>query len=291
MPKLIIDEAAQKLAAKKLAGAPLYAGPGGELMDHGVVDLVDDGGEHAWQPGGDRTRALALAVEACHDMVASATAVLNARSSRMRAIKAMVVPACNLMDAVHRLHGLLNDQACRDNRNTWPPNDRSTYREAARRLRRTHLRGPVRTARNKVGAHLDPDVYDQRVVLSLDDLMAAFGDCLMVLLLALNHGSVCFSWVRSLGSLPTGEPVVETMFSYPMVVRWVTDASGNVVDVFGFGRLAADPLNELQEHVVNAASMYNSLAELDETTVSPMWVKIGGHVGGLDAAKLAGPLK
>lgn len=291
MPRLIIDEVAQQLAAEKLSGAPLYAGRGGELMDPGVIDLVDDGGEHAWQPGGERTRALALGVEACHDMVASATAVLNARSGRRRAIKAMAVPTCNLMDSVNRLHQLLNDQECRDNRNTWPLKDRTTYRESARRLRRTHLRGPVRTARNKLGAHLDPDVYDQPIVLSLDDVMSAFGDCLMVLLLALNHGSKSFSWIRSLGSLPTGEPVVETMFSYPMVVRWVTDAGGNVIDVFGFGRLAADPLNELQEHILSAASMYNNLAELDEATVSRIWVKIGGHVGSLDAAKLAGPLK
>ncbi len=80
------------------------------------------------------------------------------------------------------------------------------------------------------------------------------------------------------------------MFSYPMVVRWVTDADGKVLDV-GVGQLAADPLNELQEQVLNAASVYNNLTELDETTMPPIWVEIGGHVAGLDTAKLAGPLR
>jgi hypothetical protein len=84
-------------------------------------------------------------------------------------------------------------------------------------------------------------LYHQRVQIALDDVLAVVGDSLLLLLLGSNYPSHKFSWIRSVGSTPDGKfRIVETMFSYPVALRWVTDVDGRVVDV-GRLLLAADP--------------------------------------------------
>ena len=230
MTKLVMDEAAMQLAAEKLGGQPIYDGPGGSMLEPGVVELDDEGAAGRWQPADRRTKRLTLGVEAYQDVVFHGERVLAA-SKNGRALRAMVVPTCNLMDKTDQLLAELNGVEQRAMRNAWRPNDQTTYREAGRRLRKAHLNGPVRAARDKVGAHLDEDAYEQRITVALKEILSAVGDSLILLLLALNHESQSFAWIRSLGASPDGlHLVVETMFSYPIAVRWLTDSDGRVVE-------------------------------------------------------------
>jgi hypothetical protein len=96
----------------------------------------------------------------------------------------------------------------------------------------------------------------------LDDVLAVIGDSLALLLLAANYPSHRFSWIRSLGSTPDGSlRVVETMFSYPVALRWLTDADGRVVDV-GHLLLAVDPRHEIRAASLALASAYNKMTSL-----------------------------
>jgi hypothetical protein len=95
----------------------------------------------------------------------------------------------------------------------------------------------------------------------------------MVLLVTLNHGSESFSWIRDLGALPDGRRVVETMQSYPIAMRWLTDPEGRVLDV-GCLQLAADPLVQLQDDVLTAVETYNELAQLGGVSAPTICVNI-----------------
>jgi hypothetical protein len=273
MPQLVIDAEAMALAVSKLGGQPIFAGPGGGFLEPGVVELTGDGdeGNAKWQPSDDRTRYLALASEACRDLVHHSGSVLAAAAwDRGRSLRALTVPACSLMDVTSQLVSTLNESEQRAMRAEWPAHDQETYLKAGRRLKK-HLGGSVRTARNKVGAHLDSGAYESPVKLTLDDLLAGIGDCLLLLLLALNHKSHSFAWIRPLGSTLDGERrVVETMFSYPVALRWLTDSNGRVLDV-GFLQLAADPRIEIQDIVLSAATTYNQLAQLEGSSAPQIW--------------------
>ncbi len=290
MSRLIIDEAAQQLAAARLEGKPIFAGPGGGLLELGVVDLVDRGDPEAWQPADQRTKMLTLAIEACRDMVFHAERLLASPGTARRAIKAMAVPACNLVDVSIQLHSALNSREFHAVRTRWPAKDQATYQEASKRLKKQHFAGALRTARNKISAHLDPEVYETGVNLSLNDVLGAIGDALLVLMLALNHRSA-FVWIRFLGTLPSGERVVETMFDYPIATRWLTDLEGKVLDV-GILQLAADPACGLHDEVLQSVTIYNRLTSLDGSSMPKMSVEMRDSATTLpDAVRLAGPMK
>ncbi|HXK16831.1 MAG TPA: hypothetical protein VNG33_03420, partial [Polyangiaceae bacterium] len=234
MTKLILDAAAMELAKRKLKSTPIFAGPSGAFLEPGIVELgVAEGDEEArWQPRDSRTSLLALAGEACRDVEHHANAVLAAPVlERGRALRAMTVPACTLMDVTRQLLAALNGPEQRTMRSKWPQGDQLAYRDAVRRLKKL-VTGPVREARNKLGAHLDTAAYALRVVVNLDDVLEVLRESLLLLLLALNHDSRSFSWIRPLGQSEDGTRcVVETMFSYPVAARWLTDADGRVLDV------------------------------------------------------------
>ena len=201
MPRLILDEQAMQLAMQKLRGQAIYDGPDGEFLKPGLVDLVDEGDDSGgrWQPGDKRTKLLTLGAEACRDVTFHAERVFSDAAQR-RAIRAVIVPTCNLMDTTIQLVAEFNDTESRKMREAWPENDQVTYREAARRLKKKHSTGPVRVARNKMLAHLDPDVYEKPADVDLDDILGALRDSLVVLLLAMNHKSHSFAWIRRVGT-------------------------------------------------------------------------------------------
>ena len=270
VPKLVIDEAALQLVAARISGIPICAGPGGDFLEPGVVDLLEENDNNAWQPGDARTKALTLAVEATRALRFQARPVLEP-GPRGRAVLGLAVPTCNLVDVVLQLCGTLNDEESRKKREGWLAHDQSTYRDGARRLRKKHRDGSVRAARNKLAAHLDAGVYEARVRLTLDQILPVVGDALIVLLVTLNHRSESFSWIRGLGALADGRQVVETMQSYPIAMRWLTDEDGRVLDV-GCLQLAADPLVQLQDDVLTAVETYNELAQLEGVSAPKIWV-------------------
>jgi hypothetical protein len=270
---LVLDESAIALAVSKLDGAPVFAGPGGDLLAPGVIDLVNDEsiGER-WQPGDERTRLLVLGAEACSEVIFCAERLAGPPMQR-RAMKGMVVPVCSLMDVVDALLKSLNDERSRLRRRDWSAED-ETYVGVARRLRKLRLNGPVRRARNRLGAHLDPDAFDEPALLpGMSELLGALGDALVPLMLAFNHGSQAFAWIRGIAqTVGDGFHVVETMFEYPLCVRWITDEVGRVKDV-GLLRLASDPRGPLREEVTKAVAVYNRLATASACGASTIWMR------------------
>jgi hypothetical protein len=262
MAKLILDDAAMQLAMRELAGRPIHAGPGGRLLAPGVIDIMGDDSGHRWRPANARTRLLVLGTEACRDVAFHAPPLANV-NGRARAVKALTVPVCSLMDVVSGLLSQLNDKEWQLARRQWPSSDQDTYKSVGRRLRRKRLTGPVRKVRNKLGAHLDPCAFDDKSLrLPETELLGAMGDALVLLVLALNHPARAFSWVRYLGKTPDGKhECVETMFDYPACVCWLTGTDGHVERV-GPIRLAADPRQELQRDIWSATTVYNQMVAL-----------------------------
>jgi hypothetical protein len=289
VPKLIIDEPTLQMLASKTPGFPIHVGPGGDLLEPGVLDLVEgDEDTGQWQPGDRRTKLVVLGGEACREIVFCAERFEDP-TARRRTLKNLTVPVCNLMDVVSALLSSLNDPESRKTRLAWPFSDQNTYLAAGRRLRKVHSKGRVRKVRHKLGAHLDPDVFDDADVrLKPEDVLSAMGDSLVLFMLALNHKARTFSWIRSLGRSDDGSRlVVETMFDYPICVRWITDANGKVLDLSA-ATLAADPRREIQERIFAGIRAYNELARAAGTRLPSIHTRDTEEVLGEEGARHAG---
>ena len=271
VPKLVIDESTMEMLASKLSEFPIHAGPDGGLLEPGILDLVDDTTAGQWQPGDQRTKLVVLGGEACREIVFCSERFKDP-SAQKRTLKNLTVPVCSLMDVVVALQASLNDRESRETRLAWPSTDQNNYLEAGRRLRKTHYQGPVRKVRHKLGAHLDPKVFDEvDVRLKPEQVLAALGDALVVFMLALNHRARAFSWIRPAGSSKDGSRlVVETMFDYPACVRWETDSDGRVLDVSAVV-LAADPRHEVQDRIFAGIEAYNFLVRSSGARLPQMW--------------------
>lgn len=256
MPQLIIDDAAKQLVLNKLPGQPIFGGPDGGLLAPGVIDPIEDGPEDRWQPNDIRAQGLVLAVEACREIKFQA-ARFNEPGQRRRTVKSLTVPVCALMDVVGRLLTEFNKPEWQATRKAWPRSDRENYGNVSRTFRKKRFKGPVRQVRNTLAAHVTPDALQGSTKLSPDDLLLALGDSLILLILTINHPGA-FTWIRSLGVTPDGgHRVVETMYTYPICVRWLTDMDGYVKDISV--SIAADPVKDLQNQVVEAVVLYNDL--------------------------------
>ncbi|WP_374555477.1 hypothetical protein [Aquitalea pelogenes] len=265
-PKLIIDKDMLEKIASSFNGLPITMGPDGEMLSPGIVDLLDvDNTTSHWTPYDERTRMLVLAIEACRDITFYAEQLIDTKVQR-RAMRAVTVPVCKLMDGTALLLTKMNDVASRETRNQWPITDQKIYNETAKRLRKKHLQGPIRWVRNKIGAHLDTEAFTVGIeYLHLDAIIAAFGDCLLLLTLSMNYPSSWFSWIRQIGASPEGhQRIIETMFEYPICIRWITDIHGHPLGLSS-AILAQDPRCELQDQILEAINSYNKLVKAIET--------------------------
>lgn len=272
MPKLILDDAANRIAMEKLAGRPIFGGPDGGLLSPGIVDLIDEETKvNGWQPADERTRLLVLGGEACRDLVHHADGFAKPETRR-RASKTLSVPVCNLMDVVTKLRAKLNDQECQRGRQTWPRHDQKLYKDVGKRLKKQRLRGPVRTVRNKIAAHLDIEAFDDtRVKLKVEDLLGAMGDALTLLMLCLNHPTHMFAWIRGHGLAEDGQHrLVETMFGFPAAVCWLTDLDGHVEDV-SIVRIAEDPRWEVRTSLLGTIGAYNDMVAATGLPIPKIW--------------------
>jgi len=271
--KLIFDEAAIKLVAAKMQGRPIFMGPGGNLLAPSIVDLLgEEGASDRWQPGNERTRQLVLGGEACRDVLFYLNQFLDPKTRR-RSMNRLAVPLCNLMDVVAKLLAELNDKESRQIREfSWPRQDRDTYQELAKRLKNMRFHSPVRHVRNKLAAHLDVASFVERTPrLKEDDVLRPLGDSVVLLMLSLNYPSHWFCWIRPIGVLEDGKHcAVETMFSYPLCVRWITDLDGHVKDV-GPLVLAADPRHEVQAQIMETVASYNSMVKAVNSGLPPIY--------------------
>ncbi|TLS19110.1 MAG: hypothetical protein FDZ72_05845 [Betaproteobacteria bacterium] len=252
--------------ATSFTGLPITMGPDGKMLAPGIVDLLDaDHTNPSWMPNDDRTSMLVLAAEACRDVTFFSERLIDSKTQR-RAMRGVTVPVCKLMDVTALLMSRMNDKTSRDARAQWPSADQKTYHEVAKRLRKSRLQGPVRWVRNKIGAHLDSEVFTVGTeYLKLDDILGAFGDCVVLLTLSMNYPSSWFSWIRGLGTSSDGQlHIVETMFEYPLCVRWVTDLDGQPLALSRV-MLAEDPRHELQSQMVEATNAYNELVRVTGT--------------------------
>lgn len=276
MAKLIIDEETLKLACSKLGGQPIYSGSDGKFISPGIVDLLANDNRERWQPGDERSQLLVLGGEACRELIFQAERIKD-KNSRNRVIKSMTVPLCSLMDQIHQLMTLLNDEESRTIRSEWPRHDRQTYKDIGRQFRKKRFNGPVRKVRNKLAAHLDSNVFTDQEIrhFSFEEFLKALGDSLILMNLIVNHPNI-FSWIRWMGSSEKEDfHIVETFFGYPICVRWVTDVEGKVIDV-GLLQLADDPRFQIQEYVIQAIKVYNDLVDelgLSRSQVSKIWAR------------------
>jgi hypothetical protein len=262
MARLVLDEAAMALAVKQLPGQPIFSTPGGGLLEPRIIDIIEEKpNPTGWQPLNELSRLLLFGTEPCRDIVFHLDKFMNAQDRR-RAIKAMTIPICTLMDIVGDLLSLLNSQEARRERERWLPGDIATYRDLSRRLRKRHMRGPVREFRNKLGAHVDETVIQSRIPLpSSADILSAYGDSLVLLVLSTNYPSDFFGWIRpGCGSPGPGLASVQTMFSYPLCVEWHVDHNGCVHSV-GPLTLAADPRHEIRKYIFEGIKAYNRMAD------------------------------
>jgi len=271
--KLIFDETAIKLIAEKLPGSPIYAGPDGGLFEPGIVDFLDEEEiSDRWLPGNDRTRHLVLGVEACRDVLFYLTQFIEPKTRR-RAMNRMAVPICSLIDVVVKLLADTNSEHLHHLReSSWPQGDCDTYHTVARRLKKKQHRSPIRRVRNKVAAHLDTDAFVDRIPrLKPDDVLAPLGDCVVLLMLSTNYPSEWFCWIRPVGILEDGKHLaVETMYSYPFCVRWITDMEGHVKDIVSTV-LAADPRHELREQIMKTVGGYNCMVKIVNSKLPTIW--------------------
>ncbi|BBA69302.1 hypothetical protein [Geobacter sulfurreducens] len=272
--KLIFDEATMENLIPKLSGHPIYAAPGGGLFTPGIVDILgEEGTSDRWQPGNDLTRQLVLGAEACRDVLFYINQFLDPKTRR-RAINRMAVPVCSMIDVVLQLLTVTNHEEARKIRdNSWPPHDRDTYQKVARRLRKNKAHRSIRKVRNKIAAHLDSDIFTDRTTrLTPDDILAPLGDCLILLMLSINYPSEWFCWIRPVGLLEDKQHlVVETMYSYPLCIRWISDLEGHVKDVDSM-MIAADPRHELQEPIMETVGTYNSLIKAVNSQLAPIYM-------------------
>lgn len=271
--KLIFDEATMKLIAEKLPGRPIYAGPDGGLFEPGIVDILgEEEPSGRWLPGNDRTRHLVLGVAACRDVLFYLTQFLEPKT-RQRAMNRMAVPICSLIDVVVKLLASTNNtQSHQFRESAWPRGDRDTHHTAAKRLKKMQNRSPIRRVRNKLSAHLDTDAFVEGIPrLKPDDVLAPLGDCVVLLMLSTNYPSEWFHWIRPVGILEDGKHLaVETMNSYPLCVRWITDMEGHVKDLESTV-LAADPRHELRKHIMETVGCYNRMVEIVNSKLQTIW--------------------
>lgn len=175
----------------------------------------------------------------------------------------LAVPLCSLIDVIIKLLAALNYEQSRQIRDSsWTRQDRETYQILAKRLRKMRSNSPVRNVRNKLAAHLDAAAFVENTPrLKPDDILGPLGDCALLLMLSMNYPSHWFCWIRPIGVLEDGKHyAVETMYSYPLCVRWITDLDGHVKDV-GPMMLAADPRHEIQEPIMETVASYNSMVK------------------------------
>jgi len=260
---LIFDEDTIKLIAAKAQGHPVFTGPGGNLLTPGIVDLLsEEGASDRWQPGDDRTRLLVLGGEACRDVLFYMDHFLDPKTQR-RSMNRLAVPLCSLMDVVSKLLAELNDEKSRQVReSSWPRKDCDTYQNLSKRLKKMRLSSSLRHVRNKLAAHLDAAIFAERApCLKPDDILRPLGDCAVLLMLSMNYPSHWFSWIRPIGVLEDGNHyAVETMYSYPLCVRWITDMDGIVTDM-GAMVLATDPRHEIHAQIIETLASYNKMVK------------------------------
>jgi hypothetical protein len=271
--KFSIDEPTLKLISEKLTGQPIYAGTDGALLAPGIIDILsNEETSDKWQPGNARTQQLILGMEACRDVLFYLNQYLEPKT-RKRAMNRMTVPICSLIDVVRQLLAVTNDQQSRNIReSSWPIIDYDTYKISTKRLKKINGRSPVRSVRNKFAAHLDANIFAEKTLsLKPDDILVPFGDCIVLLMLSINYPSEWFQWIRPIGIYNDKKHLaIETIHSYPICVRWITDLEGHAQDVESIV-LAADPRHELQEQIIETISNYNSMIEAVNSKLPPIY--------------------
>lgn len=272
MPKIIIDEDAMKLAHSKLINQPIYSQLSRDCLNSKVIDILDhENTQGKWQPGNKEAQFLLLCVEACKAIVFQAQLFKN-EEFRDRSIRAMTVPLCSLMDETHKLTNSLDkDEESRKERRQWSPDNQKTYKNIGKKFRKKRISGPVREIRNKVAAHLDREIINRKYQLALEDFLFALGDTLILLMLSTNHRNK-FSWIRWISSSQDNTiHIVETLFEYPLCVRWTTNSEGKPVDV-GYPQLVDDPQKYVRDQVAEAIKIFNEMVTISQSSVPTIWV-------------------
>lgn len=192
----LTDEVLEKFIPRQGEGIPVYLDQSEPVLEDPSQKLA----ESHWQPACDTTVKLTRCLEAIRDLT-SAIAPLSVAESPLfekRLIKQLVTPSYNFAIALRDLHNEILS-------NRWKRLSVNEQRRLANRFKLFSKRvptksGPIKTARDKIAAHLDKDVsttgyrkfWDS---FGLSDVLLWMRHCfhLMDALLPLD----IYSWTRS----------------------------------------------------------------------------------------------
>lgn len=244
-------------------GIPVVLNPGGVLLDPGVGGVLDADEDHdRWRPANEAAELLVLGGEACCDVMSLERLFLN-KESRKRATKNLSVPVCNILDVAtsiaHELNGTTDEhrQTSKELRSRWPDADLVVYVDACRRVKKA--RENLRLTRNKLGAHLDQKALRERLrVVAPETVVRAFGDALLVLLVATNYPPSWFSWVRAVGEDPRDFEINATGV---ISTRWRVDDDWPI-PIPTLLTLSADPRSDVRDLLLEGLSAYNRMARV-----------------------------
>ncbi|MCI5161662.1 MAG: hypothetical protein D3917_06495 [Candidatus Electrothrix sp. AX5] len=238
-------------------------------MAPGIIDLDNaDSSNGKWQLYNERTKLLVLGVDACHDILLYKDQVITPKT-RQRAARGMTVPICKLIDTVLDIAAKMNDEQSRNIRKDWSDQDQKVYQTIAKKLRKVQHKSKIRYIRNKLGAHLDPKVFNDEHIpsIALNEILSIFGNALVLLMLFMNYPSTYFHWIRFLGNMPDGKHrTIETMFQYPLCISYLTDIDGHMKDMEKM-TVAEDPRHEMQTQLLEATDSWNKIVK--ETDLEP----------------------
>ncbi|XOF32982.1 MAG: hypothetical protein ACL93V_13305 [Candidatus Electrothrix sp. YB6] len=234
MPKMTVDQDSLAALFTKLQSKdaqPILWGPDRKMLAPGIIELdYADSSNGKWQPYSERTKLLVLGVDACRDILLFTDQII-APATRQRAAKCLTVPICKLVDTVIDIAAKMNDEESRNFRESWPCQDQKVYRDIAKELRKIQHKSKIRYIRNKLGAHLDTNVFNDESIpyIALGDILNIFSKAIILLMLFMSYSSAWFSWIRFAGNMPDSKHrTIETIFQYPLCVRWVIDLDGHI---------------------------------------------------------------
>lgn len=191
--------------------------------------------------------------------------------SDRRGLVLLLTPVISLLKNVLELNRKLGQHDI----SIWPLADQSLLVEYGKKLRKRES-GPLNRLRNERSAHQDPDKFSdaqarERAQIPSREIVELLGECLIVLLLRMNHKQA-YAWSRFPD--PSQPNLIEVQPAGAIgPVQVLADSENEIVDVLGAS--LGDPGLLAAKEIIDATfEGYNSIAVM----CSPPLPRIGQQV-------------